>query len=158
MRVEVPSVECAREWIGPRLLEDVLVVPFPPELQVNARHQREAVDRLGHKIVGAGLKPPDEVIHIGEGCHHDDRDVRRRRIGLDATADLKTVELRHHHVQQDDVGLFGRDLCQRLKAVEGGAHDVMLGREHDDQQLDVHLVIIDDKNAGQHTRGSLVRG
>jgi hypothetical protein len=51
------------------------------------------------------------------------------RIGLDSPTGLKPIQSRHHHVEQDDVGLLGLDLRQRLKSVGGRAHGVAFGRE-----------------------------
>ena len=51
-----------------------------------------------------------------ERGHHDDRQEPRRRVGAEPPADLVAAHLRHHHVEQHQVRLLGRDLLQGLRA------------------------------------------
>ena len=49
-------------------------------------------------------------------CQHDDRHLA---LGPQALADLEPVELRQHHVQDDQVDVLGLELPESLLAVPG---------------------------------------
>ena len=68
-------------------------------------------------------------------------------VALEATADLDTVEVRHHDVEQDQVGTVLCHRGQRLLAVGGLQRRIAMGLEprHDDVAVD--LVVIDDEDA-----------
>jgi len=63
------------------------------------RDQRDVVDRLGQKVVGARLEPLHSVGRLVERRDDDHRDVLRARLGLKPPADLETVHAGHHHVE-----------------------------------------------------------
>ena len=75
---------------------------------------------------------------------------RVRLVRLEAAAHLEAVELRHHHVEQDQVGPFlGRDL-QRGEAVVRGEDIEVFGRKLRVEQTHIHFDVVDDENAGRH--------
>ena len=74
-----------------------------PEQALHPRHQRDVADRLGEEIVGAAFQSLHPVLGLIERCHHDDRNVRGARIGLQRRADLEAGHVRHHHVEEDEV-------------------------------------------------------
>ena len=75
------------------------------EQRPDPAEQLDLVDRLGEEVVGAGLDAALEVAGLVQGGDHQDGDVLRRRVGPEPLADLEAAELRHHHVEQDQVGL-----------------------------------------------------
>ena len=92
-----------------------------PRQRTHPRDQHDVGHRFGQEIVGAGLKAAHAVGRAVQRRHHDHRNEMRRRIGLQPAANLKTVDVGHHHVEQDDVAFgAGADL-QRLGAVGRGA-------------------------------------
>lgn len=81
--------------------------------RAGAREQRQIVHRLGEEIVGTAFQRLDPVGDLGKRRHHDHRNVRGVRIGLDPAADVEAIHLRHHDVEQDDVGRRRGDLGER---------------------------------------------
>ena len=88
----------------PALVERVLVLPAP-QGGGDAQQQLGLVDRLGQEVVGAGLDGAVDVAGLVEGGDHEDGDVARRRVRREALAHLEAADLRHHDVEQDQVGL-----------------------------------------------------
>ena len=136
----------------PRLLAHQQFVGhhLEPHQAAYAREQRRVVDRLGEKIIGAGIEPGQPVGRLIERRHHDDGDVRGFGIGFDAAADFETVHARHHHVEQHDVGRLGGDALERFLAVMRGDDLEILGRQLRFEQLDVGENVVNDENARCH--------
>ena len=81
-----------------------------PQHRFDARNQRRLIDRLGQVFVGASLKAEDDILGVGFCGHQNDRHERQVGVRLQPAADFEAVELRHHHVEQDQVGqLFAGD-------------------------------------------------
>ena len=80
----------------------------------HAREQRGIVHRLGEKIVGARVQAGDAVGRLVQRGHHHHRHMGGLGIGLDAAADFEAVHARHHHVEQNDIGLVLFDLAPAL--------------------------------------------
>ncbi len=127
-------------------LVDLVVQFLDAQHRLHARHQRRLVDRLGQVFVGAGVEPGDDVLAVGLRGHQDDRRERHLLVRLDALGDLDAVELRHHDVEQDQVGqmLLGGD--ERLLAVGGLQQLVAVDAEPRDQNVAVGLVVVDDQD------------
>ena len=89
-----------------------------PRQRAHAREQRHVVDRLGQKIVGAGLQPRTRSAGWSSAVTITTGNVRGRRIGFDAAADLEAVHAGHHHVEQDDVGFAARRILASASAPE----------------------------------------
>ena len=121
-----------------------------PHQAPHPRHQLQVVDRLGQEIVGAGFKPADAVRHVIERGNHHDRDMRGRRIALQPPADLETVHVGHHHVEQHDVDLAVLAGLQRVGAVAGGQHLEIFGEQPDLEQLHIGRNVVDDEDACGH--------
>ena len=82
---------------------DLVVQLLHAQHRLDARHQRRLVHRLGQIFVGAGFESGDHVLGVGLGGHQDDRHERQARVGLETPRHLDAVDLRHHHVEQDEV-------------------------------------------------------
>ena len=71
---------------------------------------------LLEEVVGAGVEALDALLRRVERRDEHDRQHRVRRIGADAPAHVVAAHARHHHVEQDEVGLLGSECRQRLVA------------------------------------------
>ena len=116
----------------------------------HAREQHHVVDGLSEEFVGAGLKARDTVAAAVQGGDQHHRHVPGLRIVLQPAADLKAVHAGHHHVQQDDVGLFAGGDGQRRRSVVRRQDVVIFGGQLGFEQADIGLDIIDDENARGH--------
>src|SRR5215469_7614439 len=96
-------------------------------------------ERLGHVVVGANVERGHLVPLPAAGRHHDDRHA-----GLlaDLPAQLETVDLGQHQVEQDDVRLLGLQQLQRPGAV-GGHYAVKAphGQVRPDEVNNVRVVL-----------------
>src|SRR6185503_2005092 len=80
------------------------------------------VERLGHVILRALAKAPDLVGLLVLGRADDDRDVLGRLLARDRAGRLESVESRHHHVHEDEVGLVALRALDRLFAAVDEQH------------------------------------
>ena len=67
----------------------------------HARHELARGERLDHVVVGAELEADDPVDLLTARGQHDDRNVG---LGPDQAAEVSSVPVGEHHVQQDQVG------------------------------------------------------
>ena len=81
----------------------------------------------------------------------------RGRIGFQPAANLETVDIGHHHVEQDDVAFGARADRQRLGAVGRGQDVEILGGQPRFQQLDVGGDVVDDQDTRGHRKFSPTR-
>jgi hypothetical protein len=100
-----------------------------PYEAAHARHERGVVEGLRQEIVGAGVEPLEAVARLVERGHHHDRQMRRERRVLEPPADLEAVHVRHHHVEEDDIGKALLADRERVRAVHGGGDVEILGRQ-----------------------------
>ena len=68
--------------------------------RTNTRFQQHRIERLRQVILGAGFDAAHDAGHVVERRDHDDRYVADRGIIVVAREHRKTVETRHHHVEQ----------------------------------------------------------
>ena len=60
-------------------------------------------ERLHEVVVGAGVEPGDPIGHLVAGGQHEDRE--RAVAVAELAAHGEAVDVGHHHVEHDDVGL-----------------------------------------------------
>ncbi len=137
-----------------RLRRDLVVQRLQPQHRAHARDQRALIDRLGEIFVGAGVQSRDHVLGVGPRRHQDDRHERQRCIRLEAPAYFDAVDLRHHHVEQDEIGPMRVGRRKSLLAVRGLDEAVIVHREPRHENVAVHLVVIDDENDRRIVHGS----
>ena len=100
-----------------------------PDHGLDAGQKLPLVERLGQVVVGACLKPGDNIVGVGPSRDHDDRHSART---ANAATDLEAVDARKHDVDEYDVdgcpgegrqGLFatGRLLHLPALVLEGEA-------------------------------------
>ena len=106
----------------------------------------DRVERFGDVVLGPRVQALDDVLVLILGRNHNDRDRLQLRIGLQSPTRLDPVHLRHHDVQQDDVGQFPRGGFQGLPPVARGQHLVPLIRQFIAQQLHVVREIVYDEH------------
>ena len=113
------------------------------DVRLHAGHQLAHGKGLGDVVVRADLQAEDLVLLLLAGGENDDRHIVA--LGAQSAADVKAHHLRHHHVEQDEVGLFlARERETRL-AVVGLERGVALALEVEaDDVHDVHLVLDDE--------------
>jgi hypothetical protein len=108
---------------------------------LDAEHRTDTSDHgrllewLGEIIVAACLEAIDDVACIGFGGHQDDGYEGKCRIGLEFLENRDAVELRHHDVEQDKIGLELSDAPEGLLAVNRGNYLVSLRVEANPQHF-----------------------
>ena len=97
----------------------------------------------------------DGLVERGDDHH---RNEMRRRIGLQAAADLEAVHVRHHHVEQHDIAFAFAQIVQRLGAVRSRSCDIeILGRQPRFEQLHVGGNVVDNQIRGRTFTSQLPR-
>jgi len=127
-----------------------VVEHLQPRQVFDAGDERDVVDGLGQKVIGAALEPLDLVGRLVERRHHDDRDMMGLGRRLDAAAGLEPVHARHHHVEKHDIDPFARQNIERFLAAVGRQHFEILRLKPRFEQLHVGQDVIDDENSGGH--------
>ena len=69
-----------------------------------------------------------------------------RRVRLEPFEHLVSVQIGHHDVQQDQVGVDLRDLFQRFEPARSGDDLVLRTAQHGFQQHDVRGDVVDSQN------------
>src|SRR5437867_810444 len=99
-------------------------------------------ERLGEVVDTADLEALAQVLIAILRRDEDDRDVRRLRLGLETPAGLPAVNTRHHHVEQDEIGLLA---AGKRDGALAGARDLGLAAdrlEASRQKLDVRDLVV----------------
>jgi len=109
------------------------------------------VERLDQVVVRPGPQAADLLLHLALGREHDDRDVTRGSLlRPDLRGHLVAIELREHHVEQDEGRRILRPELEALGTVAGDDDFVALLLEREAQEaLDVR-VVVDDEDLGGH--------
>ena len=99
------------------------------QMRFHPRQQFVRAERLGDIVDGAELEAAHDVRRLGLGRQEDDRNFTPRGRSLDALACFKAVHLRHHDVEEDQIGPNALQRLERLPAVDGDADLVSLRLE-----------------------------
>ena len=83
---------------------------------------------------------------IAPGRQQQDGNEGQRRIRLEPLHDLDAVELRHHHVEQHEVGQLGADLFERLLAIAGNDDVIAEAFEAGPDDIDIVRHVVDDED------------
>ena len=116
------------------------------EQRVNPCLELGEIDRLGDVVVGAGVQTFDLVLGRVERRLHDHGNEGKIFVGLQSSDDFHAVHLRHHHVEEDEIGADVLHLLQRRLSVVGSIHFVAARLESGAEELDVVLVIVYDQD------------
>ena len=68
---------------------------------------------------------------------------------FERAARLEPIDVRHHHVHQDEIGRVGSNESQRLGSVAGRPHNVAVGPQQRFDQPGIARDVIDDQD-GPH--------
>ncbi|QTK80679.1 hypothetical protein AT6N2_C3188 [Agrobacterium tumefaciens] len=74
------------------------------KMDADAGAQLVDIDRFRQIIDTAGVQRPHDMFGLRQAGHEDNRHLRHRRIGLEASAGLETVHGGHDGIEQDDIG------------------------------------------------------
>ncbi len=147
LQLLVPQRQLAGLVLEPaRLLLYRVVQGLDAQHRAHPRHQRRLIDRLCQVIVAAGLEPGDDVLGVGPRGDKDDRNEGQRGVGFQLLDRGDAVELRHHDVEQHEIGQLVVNHRERRLAVAGGDHLVALAFEAHLQDLDIVRHVVDDED------------
>ena len=119
------------------------------DMELHPGNQFRAVERLGDVIDGTRIQRGHHEVLVRNRREEKDRDVTRCRIVPELAAEIETRDLRHQHIQQDDVRVGGLQRCQRLLPACGGHHLVAVFLQQRAHHLQGPGLVIDD----EHERG-----
>ena len=117
---------------------------------LDARNERDLIDRLGQEVVGAALQPAHPVGDLIERGDEDNGNMMRLGIGLQAAARFKAVHARHHDVEQYDVDALALADVERLLPSAGREHIEVLGGQTRLEQLHIGHDVVDYEYACGH--------
>ncbi len=126
-------------------------------MRADACQQFFDLERLADIVDAAGIEGHDLAVDIGQGGHKDDRDVAALGHGLEAAAGFETVDVRHHDVEQDQVGFNEGHAIERFLATQGDEHFEAALFKMIDQHAEIDRVVIDDQDFGRRGGGHSVR-
>jgi hypothetical protein len=107
--------------------------------------------RLRDIVVGAGVEALDAVLGGDPGRDHDHGGLPGTLVGLQGLADLESVDVGEHQVQEDDVRRPVADLLQGLGAREGRIGPVAAELDERGQQVVGRGFIFDDQGCGHRS-------
>src|SRR6266542_1212593 len=121
-----------------------------PERALDPREELDRVEGFDDVVVGARGEPEDLVGRERlRGEHYDGR-VRGVWVPAEPVRDLETVDARHHHIEQNEIGAQAGGLLERLFPVRGDRDLVARAAEvHLDESGDVRIVV-DDQDRLRH--------
>src|SRR3954465_13831463 len=101
-------------------MADFLAACSAPDEGVSAREQFLDAEGFADIVVGADVQAADDVFLLALGGEHDDGHAES---GLtDAAADLITIELREHDVQNDEIQVDAHGQMQCYLSIRGCMH------------------------------------
>ena len=122
------------------------------QVRRDPRYHLSNLEWFGDVIDAPRLEPHELVSRIGKTGHEDHRDVSSAFSRFQAPASLETVDARHHHVQQDQVGSHEAGPLQSLFTVLSDEHLMTYAFQtiHQHAEIGGH-VIHDQDSAGAST-------
>ncbi|MNJ31208.1 hypothetical protein D3C77_258350 [compost metagenome] len=121
-----------------------------PGQALDPRHQDDVVQRLGQEIVGPRLQPLDTVVSAIQRRHQHNGNMPGVGRRLDAPTGLEPVHAGHHHVQQNQVGLFRARQADGADAVMAGEDVVVFERQLGLEQAHIRLDVVDHQDSRAH--------
>ena len=111
----------------------------------DALHHLIAIEWLDQVVIRAELQSGEAIFDVAARRHQHDGDVRCALHGFEGLADFPSAPLRHHDVQQHDVGKPRLGDRQRLLPVPGHEDLAIERTQIYLEQLDHVLVVIRDE-------------
>ena len=84
----------------------VVVESLLVDQRSHSRDQFDAIVGFGEEVVGSCFDAADAAVSVVEGGDKDDGDEARFLVVFKAVADFEAVQLRHHDIEQDEVGVL----------------------------------------------------
>ncbi len=109
-------------------------------LAAHARQQFVGGERLDEVIVGAGLQALDLRLLAGAGRQQDQGHVLDRFVRADLADQAETIEARHHHVAEHQVGRVAQDRRERRLAIGRRVHVVVVFEQR--AYINAHVVVV----------------
>ncbi len=134
---------------GQPALPGLGLFPQPVHLQVGTDAGQKLLGAEGlHKIiVGAGFQAFDSTLFTRPSRQHDDGHAARARVRPHRLHQAEPVEIRHHHVGEDQVRRPVEGRSERSLPVRQGLDVVVLCEQAGDVSAHVG-VVVGDQNAG----------
>ena len=127
------------------------------ERRAEARFQQNRIEGLEQIVDGPELDATRHAVQLGQGRNHDHGKVAQPRLILEPGEHLEPIDLRHHHVEQDEVEAVRLEPRDRLFAVARSLDvGIALEIEMQFQRVDVVVVVIDDEDAGRSSLRSML--
>src|SRR4051794_18139767 len=104
------------------------------------------VERLADECLRAARRCLRLRLLVRLAAEHHDGDHARAVLLLYAAQHLPAVDVRHHHVEEDEVGLRLLDRCEAFVRTSGFAYEVTLELEIDAHELAHLLVVVDEQD------------
>ena len=136
-----------------RLLPHGVVERLHAEHGAHPRQKGRVVERLRQVVVRPGVQAADDVARVGPRGHQDDRDEGQSPVALDRPHDRDPVQLRHHDVEEDQVGFQLARERQALLAVCRRRDGVVLRLEAQAQDVQVLRRVVDREDQGRLAHG-----
>src|SRR4030067_2605113 len=112
-----------------------------PDL-LHALEQLLGAEGFGDVVTHLGDMQPHHLVDgLGLGGDHNDRDLAQLFVGLDPLIDLPAVHVRHHQVEQDQVGAFAAYRLQTFYPAVGAHHGESPATENQPDEVD-HLGLV----------------
>ncbi len=118
----------------------------------DARDHFLGLDGLRDVVGGAELEAGDLVGHLAQRRQEDDDGIARGRVALQRAAHLEAVHLRHHHVEQDQIGMDAAGDVERGAAVLCREQTIAAPFERADDEPQIHRAVVDDENRRAEVR------
>src|SRR5215470_5833289 len=103
--LETVPIDLQVSYLQVKLAADGFGALAATDYRADTRDQLTRRKRLGHVVVCAHLEAEDLVALVDSPGHHDDGNTARIRLLLQAAAHFPTVQLGHHDVEEDQLGL-----------------------------------------------------
>src|SRR5262249_43509252 len=127
----------------------LVVERFGAQDRSHSGHERRLINRFGEILVGTGIESSHDIFAVHLCRHQNDGQEGKSGVALKSAAGLDTVELRHHHVEENEVGTMLLDRSQRLLTVSSLEGLVAMPFQPRHYDIAIHLVVIDDEEAGR---------
>ena len=131
------------------LSDSLIDSPLRLECRADPRQELAIVHRFSQEVIRARLDPANPILSRLECGHDDNRYKSRRRVFLQHATHRYAVDIRHDHIEQDQVGRVSSHLVQRLPTAVRRIGRVTAIAELLNQQVDVQRLVVDDQDAGK---------
>ena len=132
---------------GGVLLSQGVSVPGEFHVGRHARLYDGRPDGFRNIVYGPQPEPPGLVLHFAHRCHEDNWHVPRARVGLEPAAHLVAVHLRHHHVEQHQVGTVLREGDLKRACPAGGNAQFVVLTEQIMENFDVDRGVVHNQDS-----------